>query len=379
MESALLPSNERERLAELDALQLLDSLPEQAYDDITFVASLICGTPIALMSLVDEGRQWFKSRVGLAADETPRDVAFCAHAILEPDDLFLVPDTHADSRFADNPLVVGDPSVRFYAGAPLVTSAGNALGTLCVIDRVPRQLSSEQKMALMALSRQVVAQLDLRHSITALEAAATERSRYEAQLECYQLQLEEHLAKIAEQSVTDPLTGIKNRRAFLDRLHEEVDRSDRYGSELSVALIDVDNFKAYNDSWGHVAGDTALTQIAALLMDQSRSSDLVARYGGEEFVIIFPNTNGDCASLLAERFRRSIERADWAGAEVTVSIGVTTATPGEADAKTLVEQADKALYRAKDAGRNCVRAARPTRQLESVAANGARSPRPTRS
>jgi len=164
MVAAQLPTNESQRLQALEAYHVLDTLPEQDFDDLTQLAAHICQTPIALISLIDDHRQWFKSKVGITASETPRDIAFCAHAILEKE-IFEIPDASEDPRFADNPLVTQDPKIRFYAGTPLHTPEGQNIGTLCVIDRQPRTLTTGQQQALQALSRQVIAQLELRQRL----------------------------------------------------------------------------------------------------------------------------------------------------------------------------------------------------------------------
>jgi len=176
---ALLPKNEPARLQALRDYGILDTAAEAEFDDFTLLAAQICGTPVALISLVDADRQWFKSRIGLDASEMPRDQAFCAHALHQPD-VFMVPDAGLDPRFSDNPLVTGGPNICFYAGAPLVTDEGHALGTLCVIDRVPRTLTSDQQAALQALSRQVIARLELRRQLAERTRVERERATSEA-------------------------------------------------------------------------------------------------------------------------------------------------------------------------------------------------------
>jgi len=178
MSAPIFATNESARLSDLRSYKILDTDPEKSFDDLTLLASYICRTPMALISLVDADRQWFKSRVGVSITETAREVSFCARAI-EHSDLLIVPDATKDERFKANPLVVSEPKIRFYAGAPFRSSSGYALGTLCVIDRVPRALTPEQQEALRALSRQVQTQLELRRNLIELKSALTERDKAE--------------------------------------------------------------------------------------------------------------------------------------------------------------------------------------------------------
>jgi two-component system, NtrC family, sensor kinase len=175
------PSSEKQRLKVLWHYEVLDTMPEELFDDLTELAARICEAPIALISLVDEDRQWFKSKVGVSLQETSRDVSFCAHAIRQ-EGLFIVPDTTKDDRFARNPLVTSDPKIRFYAGAPLVTPDGHALGTLCVIDKIPRRLRPEQEQALRVLARHVMTQLELRRHTRELADASQARQSADDEL-----------------------------------------------------------------------------------------------------------------------------------------------------------------------------------------------------
>ena len=168
-----IPDNEARRLEALRRYELLDTSAEQSFDDFAHLASHICGTPIALISLIDADRQWFKARVGLECAETPRELAFCSHTILA-NQVMVVEDATADTRFADNPLVTSDPNIRFYAGAPLIDTAGFALGSLCVIDREPRKLTANQQRLLEALARQVVALCEFRRVSADLAATLAE-------------------------------------------------------------------------------------------------------------------------------------------------------------------------------------------------------------
>ena len=220
---AALPANEAERLQALHAYAILDTLPESGYQDIVQLASLICGTPIALVSLVDRHRQWFKAKIGLDALQTERDVAFCAHALNNPDELLVVPDTSQDARFFDNPLVTGDLRIGFYAGAPLRTESGLVLGTLCVIDHASRVLSEAQQEALAALARQVMAHLELRHKVAQIEETQSQLMQAEKMAAIGQL-----AAGVAHE-INNPLGFVQSNLNTLSKysatLFDVIDRS----------------------------------------------------------------------------------------------------------------------------------------------------------
>ncbi len=295
-----LPPDEPQRLEALKRYDLLDTPPDQAFDDLTHLAAHICGTPIALVTLVDSHRQWFKARLGYDTPETPRDMAFCAHAIAAPGTL-VVPDALADERFARNPLVLGSPEIRFYAGAPLRVPGGHAVGTLCVIDRRPRELEPPQQAALEALARQAVALLELRRR----------------GLELQQL------------SVRDPLTGLYD-RAYLDgALATELERARRYGYPTSLAILAVDGFRRISDTHGQAESERLLTLLAAMLNKGLRAADTVGRYGGQELAAILPHTGVEVAATLAERIRRNVA-AMWQSARPPLRSGGTTVTIGVA-------------------------------------------------
>ena len=200
------PVDEPARLAALRRYRILDTDPEQAFDDLTMLASQICGTPMALITLIDEDRQWFKSEVGVGIRQTERSIAFCTHAITQPG-VLEVPDAREDDRFRHNPMVVGDPHIRFYAGAPLITPDGHGLGTLCVVDVKPRRLTGEQTLALEALRRQAQAQLELRYNLIELERALSARDRAEVEQTALVTRLRASLEKVDKLSALMPFTS----------------------------------------------------------------------------------------------------------------------------------------------------------------------------
>ncbi len=261
--SAEKPVNEPERLAALARYEILDTEFEQNFDELTKLASYICGTPIALISLIEADRQWFKSRVGLEVEETEREVAFCPHAILQPDQLMMVPDALQDQRFAGNPLVQDSPNIRFYAGAPLVTAEGYALGTLCVLDSTPRTLTETQQEALQALSRQVMAQLELRRNLIQLNQNNLELTRLN--------QSKNDFLNMAAHDLKNPLSAIKGyAEEILEASSDMTDNelqdvathiadASQHMFELVINLLDVNAIESHMTDLKCEATDLAIT------------------------------------------------------------------------------------------------------------------------
>ena len=344
------PENEAERLQALHRYRLLDGEREQAFDDLVMIATTLCGTAMGAVTLIESETQWLKAAVGLDADHTTRDSSFCGHAILQPQGLMVVEDARQDERFHDNPLVTGEPHIRFYAGAPLLSSDGYALGTLCVFDPQPRELTPRQSGALLALSRQVSRMMEMRQLARRIDFHQREHEWYENQLADYYARLEAQNADLAEQTRTDPLTGLPNRRAFTAALATAVEQGERNGQPVSVAMIDIDHFKQVNDFHGHDVGDQVLVELAALLRASAAGCGMIARFGGEEFVMLLPDRNLDQARLHCELLREQVKLLPL-NLPVTVSIGVAQLQRGEA-AEHGIRRADQALYLAKRGGRD---------------------------
>lgn len=325
-------------MAALRSTDLLFTPSEERFDRITRLASRLLGTPIALVSLVADKCQWFKSAQGLGVAETPREISFCGHAILG-EETFVVENAVHDPRFADNPLVTSDPYIRFYAGHPLHTVDGSRVGTLCVIDRSPRKFTPEQAEVLRDL------------------AALVETELQRGQLSATQRELMRERDELKRKASIDVLTRVWNRGAILELLAAELARAKR-GAPACVAMIDADHFKQVNDTLGHQTGDLVLAEIAARIRRAVREFDVVGRYGGEEFIAVLSNCDLAAAKAVCERIRGFVadERiATPAGPlNATVSIGLAAYDARQDSPERLVDVADAALYRAKKNGRNRV-------------------------
>lgn len=269
-----LPKNEAERLHALRALQILDSSHEERFDRITRMARRLFGVSISLVSLVDEDRQWFKSAQGIDASETSREISFCGHAINQ-EALFIIPNAIEDVRFFDNPLVIGHPNIRFYAGYPLKLRQGIILGTLCLIDPNPREMSEEDQQLLRDLGEMI-----------------------EQEIKSIQL------------ATLDELTMISNRRGFLTLADHSLKICRRHKKSITFVLFDLNKFKIINDSYGHHEGDFVLTLFAQIMLESFRECDVIARLGGDEFVTMLVDCNDDQINTIIKRFTENIEKAN---------------------------------------------------------------------
>ncbi|BBB26368.1 sensor domain-containing diguanylate cyclase [Amphritea japonica] len=309
------PIDEVSRINTLRSLQILDTPTEERFDRLTRLAARMFDVPIALVSLVDEQRQWFKSATGLDATETHRDISFCGHAILE-DEVLNIPDATQDKRFSDNPLVTQDPRIRLYVGCPLKALNGAKMGTLCLIDQRPRTLSEEDLQALK----------DLAHMA-------------EQELAASQL------------ATLDDLTMISNRRGFTLLAEKALQMSARNGLPASLIAIDLNKFKQINDHFGHAEGDKTLIAFTDILKNTFRESDLFARMGGDEFSVLLTNTTEEQAqnSLLRLRYQvNDFNETSSLKYQLEFSAGILPVDfSKEYDLSRLLEKSDLLMYKDK--------------------------------
>lgn len=352
--TVLPPAQEEQRLQALHRYLVLDTPEDEAFDLLTEAAAEICHAPFATVSLVDRDRVWVKAGLGLPRGDMPRAQACCSVTVVTGDYLE-IPDLAQDARTIGLTRIRQDLGAQMYAGASLVTSDGQRIGTLCVMDTQPRSLSERQRRILTGLAHQVMSLIELR---------------------AHQRLLKEALEKAEYLAATDVLTGLLNRRALFERLDNEAAKCRRYGTPLSLVLLDLDHFKHINDTLGHPAGDAVLNNVGKLVASTIRAVDIAGRYGGEEICVLLPQTGPEGAMQFAEHLRQklaalnhALNRAptdDMSGdtggdaaAEpliVTASLGVASAPTTGCEPAELLKAADEALYASKKAGRNRVTA-----------------------
>jgi len=314
------PHDETCRLETLISLDILDTTAEERFDRITRLAKRLFGVSIALVSLVDANRQWFKSKQGLDATETPRDISFCGHAILQ-DEVFTISDACRDKRFCDNPLVTSEPMIRFYAGCPISARNGSKLGTLCLIDQAPRTLDPEEHRILRDLAGMV----------------------------------EDEIAAI-DLATMDDLTGLSNRRGFDLLSKHALATCARLKKPASLLYIDLDRFKDINDQFGHESGDRILRETGQILSSVFRDSDVLARVGGDEFCVLLVGANERDVSFALQRLADAVDarnREPGNVCAISYSVGIACAesdVPASID--DLARAADGEMYKHKFGKRN---------------------------
>jgi diguanylate cyclase (GGDEF)-like protein len=320
--------------------ETLEGPLREKFERITRVAKNLFDVPIATVSFLDEQCKQFKSVQGTEVIETPQEISFCGH-VLNQDEIFTVPETFLDERFRNNPYVLGEPHVRFYAGCSIQLNH-QKLGTISIVDNKPRYFASDQLMWL----RDVAALVE------------TEIQNYTITTDKGKLALDLDQARMA--SMVDPLTSLWNRQGIYNILRYRMDEYLINGIGFGVAILDIDNFKNINDTYGHDAGDHTLRAIAQSLITGCRESDAIGRWGGEEFLLLINESNPNNVAEIAQRIRSIIESQQMClptngSKNVTVTIGLTCISPkSNPTIEELINRADQALYHGKRNGRNQV-------------------------
>ncbi|WP_102107418.1 sensor domain-containing diguanylate cyclase [Oceaniglobus roseus] len=327
-------NDEAGRLRALMRYSVLDTPPEEKFESIVELVKQTLNVPMCAVTFIDRDRQWIKAERGVGGREMPRSLSFCSHAIKRAEP-FVVPDATTHPLFSDNALVTGAPFIRSYLGIPLQTSDGYQIGSLCVIDTRPREFAEAEIALLSRFASLVVENLELRMIAT-----------------------------------TDALTGLRTRRDWQEQVRREIALSARSGRPLSVAIMDIDHFKAVNDTYGHRTGDLLLSEVARVLLNRLRATDLVGRLGGEEFAVALPETTADEAREVVERVRLAVARIETSSPEAptvrcTISGGIAQLQDGET-LDALCNRADHALYTAKGDGRNRLACALPQGRTKEI-------------
>ncbi|MEX0165650.1 sensor domain-containing diguanylate cyclase [Pseudomonas brassicacearum] len=314
------PDDEAARLKNLHSLKLLDTAPEERFDRLTRLARRLFDVPIALVSLVDANRQWFKSSAGLDASETPREISFCGHAILQ-DQILEICDAEQDERFHDNPLVTDKPGIRFYAGHPLGMEDGSKLGTLCLLDTKPRKLNDEERELLRDLARMA----------------------------------EQEMVAVQMASM-DELTLLSNRRGFRMLAQHALNVCDRLSRPATLLFFDLNDFKPINDRYGHAEGDNALKTFADVLRIAFRESDVIGRLGGDEFVALLTGSSHVEIAAIMARLKEILDERNamlQRGYDIRFSVGQIEYDPQRHQSiDLLLADADAAMYTQKQALRS---------------------------
>lgn len=316
---------EQQRLAALYRFGILDTAPEPQFDRLVTLAAQFFDMPLASVTFIDEHRQWFKASIGFESSENPRRISFCSITIAQ-DGVMVVHDAIQDARLKKFDNVTGEPHLRFYAGAPLITAEGHKLGTFCVLDQRPREFSAQQEALLESFAAMAMDELNLRCAVRDLSTMA----------------------------LHDTLTGLPNRAHFRQLMAQACRRADQSGENVVVGLMDLNRFKLINDTLGHAAGDELLQQVALRLKHSVATSDVVARMSGDEFTLLLADVRStDDAAKVMERIQRAFEEPfTLRGQDILVrcSIGLSSYPDHTQNPEQLLNQADAAMYRIKRAG-----------------------------